>query len=73
MPQTILCCDLARSWIDLHRLPENSARRIANDGTSIADALADLPPDTLVVFEGEADQGSIQWIDPPPNAGCDAP
>ena len=51
MPQTILGCDLARSWIDLRRLPENTAWRIANDDKSIADALADLPADAPVVFE----------------------
>ena len=59
MPQTILGCDLARGWIDLHRLPENTARRIANDDKAIADALADLPADTLVVFEA--------------TSGCDGP
>ena len=59
MPQTILGCDLARGWIDLHRLPDNTALRIANTPDAIADALADIPADALVVFEA--------------TSGCDGP
>jgi len=51
MPRTLLGCDLARGWIDLHRLPDNAARRIDNAPQAILEALRDLPPDTLVVFE----------------------
>ena len=59
MPRTLLGCDLARGWIDLHRLPDNIARRIANTPEDIARAVADLPGDALVVFEA--------------TSGCDGP
>ena len=51
MPQTIIGCDLSRSWLDVHALPEGKAFRIANTQADLAAWLASLGPDTLVVFE----------------------
>lgn len=51
MPQIIIGCDLSRSWLDVHALPAGKAFRIANTPADIAAWLADLEPDTLVVFE----------------------
>ena len=51
MPQTIIGCDLSRSWLDVHALPEGKACRIANTQAAIAAWLAGFEPDTLVVFE----------------------
>lgn len=71
MPRTLVGCDLARGWIDLRHLPSGVSERIANSPDAVDATVAALPPDALVVFEGEADQRSIRWIDRPPNAGCD--
>lgn len=51
MPQTIIGCDLSRSWLDVHALPAGKAFRVANIRTDITQWLASLGPDTLVVFE----------------------
>lgn len=51
MPQTIIGCDLSRSWLDVHALPAGKAFRVANAPADLAAWLARLGPDALVVFE----------------------
>lgn len=64
MPQTIIGCDLSRSWLDVHALPEGKAFQIANTLSAITAWLADLGPDTLVVFEATSgcDRGLIEAL-----------
>ena len=64
MPQTIIGCDLSRSWLDVHALPAGKASRVANTPAAIAAWLAGLEPDTLVVFEATSgcDRALIQAL-----------
>ena len=51
MPRTLVGCDLARGWIDLHHLPSGVSERIANSPDAVDATVAAPPPDALVVFE----------------------
>ena len=73
MPQTVIGCDLARSWIDTHVLPSGATTRIENTSEGVARWATSLGDDALFVFEGEAEDGSVRGTDPPPNGGCDGP
>ena len=59
MPQTVIGCDLARGWIDCHALPSGATERIGNSTEALTRWAASLPENALVVFEGEAGDGSV--------------
>ena len=58
MPETVIGCDLARAFIDIHGLPDGRHQRIANTPEGITAWAEALPADSLVVFEA--------------TSGCDA-
>ena len=59
MPPIVFGCDLSRTWLDIHALPEDARSRIENTPSAVVAWAADLDPACLVVFEA--------------TSGCDGP
>jgi transposase len=51
MPRAIVGCDLSKAVVDFHTLPEARDGRVANNPDALADWVAGLPEDALVVYE----------------------
>ena len=64
--QDVLGVDVSKNWIDVHRLRDGTARRIATSAASLAGFAAELGAiDTLVVFEasGGYERGLAEALD----------
>ncbi|XWN33287.1 MAG: hypothetical protein ROR55_09535 [Devosia sp.] len=59
MPRTVIGCDLSRTALDLHYLPNATSSHLANHPEVIATWVRSLEPDVLIVFEA--------------TSGCDSP
>ena len=68
MPQTVIGCDPARGRIGTHALPPWATAKIENTGEAVLLWTASLPCGALIVFEGDAEVGSVPATDPPPTS-----
>jgi hypothetical protein len=72
LPRDVLGVDVAKNWIDVFAPATGSRQRVATTQAALA-GFAEAAAGAFVVFEGEPDQKSIQWIDFPVNGGDERP
>lgn len=70
MAQNYIGVDLSKDWLDIFD-PARGAARIANTDAELRAFLGELGPQDMLIFEREAEDGSVRGTDPPPNSGCD--
>lgn len=72
MTQGWIGVDVSKDWIDVFDPRADRHARYSTSPASLA-RFAGAARGAQVIFEGEAEDGSVRWTDPPPNGGYDRP